>query len=471
MSGDAGTNMAGLLGLDERGGPIQLFFAPPGSKRRPVIDRAEGIYMWDTAGRRYIDACSGPVASNLGHGNPRVLEALVEQARRATFAFPAAFESEANAALANLITSLAGPGLDRAFFVSGGSEANETAIKLARQYAVAKGEASRWKVIGRMPSYHGATLGALAVTGDPAAEDLFGPLMNVMPKVPAPLSYRVPEGHTAESWAQEAAEALDREIAAQGPETVLAFIMEPVGGLATGALVAPDAYHRRVREICDRHGVLLIYDEVMCGAGRTGSFFASGHLPDVRPDIVTLAKGISAGYAPLGVVLAPRDMVALVAERGGFAHAYTYFANPMSCAVGLAVVREMVERDLMANARRMGAVLRERLEGLMARSPLIGDVRGKGLLMAAELVADKATKAMIPLERMAPYRIAELALERGLIQYVRRTARGAYGDWLMITPPLIVTEAEIDEIVAILGDCLDALEAELRAAGVALGRA
>ena len=456
-------------GRDQRGGPVQLFYTPAGGQQRPTIDRAEGLYMWDTQGRRYIDACSGPVASNLGHGNPRVIEALVDQARRASFAFPAAFESEANAALGDLIASLAGPGLERAFFVSGGSEANESAIKLARQYAVAKGEGQRWKVIGRMPSYHGATLGALALTGDPAAEELFGPMMKLMPKVPAPFSYRVPEGYTTETWADEAAEALDREVLKQGPETVLAFIMEPVGGLSTGALVAPDAYYRRVREICDRHGVLLIYDEIMSGAGRTGSFLAAGHLPDARPDLVTLAKGISAGYAPLGAVLAPRDMVALVAERGGFAHGYTYFSNPLSCAVGLAVVREMLDQDLMANAQRMGAVLRERLLALMSRSPIVGDVRGKGLLMAIELVADKQTKAMIPVERMAPYRVADLALERGLIQYVRRTANGIYGDWLMVTPPLIVTEAQIDEIVGILSDCLDSLAAELRAAGVALG--
>ncbi len=469
MSRAAAPQNTDTPGRDQRGGPVQLFYTPAGGQRRPTIDRAEGLYMWDTEGRRYIDACSGPVASNLGHGNPRVIEALVDQARRASFAFPAAFESEANAALGDLVASLAGPGLERAFFVSGGSEANESAIKLARQYAVAKGEGQRWKVIGRLPSYHGATLGALAVTGDPAAEELFGPMMKLMPKVPAPFSYRVPEGYTAETWADEAAEALDREILKQGPETVLAFIMEPVGGLSTGALVAPDAYYRRVREICNRHGVLLIYDEIMSGAGRTGSFLAAGHLPDARPDLVTLAKGISAGYAPLGAVLAPRDMVALVAERGGFAHGYTYFSNPLSCAVGLAVVREMLDQDLMANAQRMGAVLRERLSTLMSRSPIVGDVRGKGLLMAIELVADKQTKAMIPVERMAPYRVADLALERGLIQYVRRTANGIYGDWLMVTPPLIVTEAQIDEVVGILGDCLNALAAELRTAGVALG--
>jgi len=438
-----------------------VFFAPTGSRRRPVIARAEGIYMWDTDGRRYIDASSGPVVTNLGHGDAAVIEALVAQARRACFAFPTAFESEANTALADLITGLAGPGLERAFFVSGGSEANESAIKLARQYAVAKGEPQRRTIIAREPSYHGATLGALAISGDPVSDELFGPLMRVMPKVPAPFTYRVPAGHTAETWAEAAADALDREIRTQGPETVLAFVIEPVGGLSTGALVAPDAYYRRVREICDRYGVLLIYDEIMSGAGRTGAFLAAHHWPAARPDIVSLAKGIGAGYTPMGVMLAPREMVALVAERGGFAHGYSFFTNPLTCAVGLAVLRRMVDGKLTENAARMGGILRQRLEALMARSPIVGDVRGKGLLMAIELVADKASKAMIPLARMAPYRIAELAFERGLIQYVRRTANGAHGDWLMITPPLIVTEAQIDEIVGILGESIEAFTAEL----------
>ncbi|HEY5598901.1 MAG TPA: aminotransferase class III-fold pyridoxal phosphate-dependent enzyme [Kiloniellales bacterium] len=449
------------LGLDARGGPVQVFFSPTGARRRPVIDRAEGIYMWDSDGRRYIDATSGPVACNLGHGDPQVIEALVAQARRVCFAFPSIFESEANAALADLLADLAGPGLERAFFVSGGSEANESAIKLARQYAVAKGEAQRRTIIARDPSYHGATLGALAVSGDPVSDAMFGPLMRIMPKVPAPFTYRVPAGHTAESWAEAAADALERQIIAQGPETVLAFIMEPIGGLSTGALVAPDAYYRRVRQICDRYGVLLIYDEIMCGAGRTGAFLAAHHWPAARPDIVTLAKGISAGYAPMGVMLAPRDMVAAVADSGGFAHAYTYFTNPLTCAVGLAVLRQVVARKLTENAACRGVYLRRCLEALMARSPIVGDVRGKGLLMAIELVADKQSKAMIPLPRMAPYRIAELAFERGLLQYVRRTANGKYGDWLMITPPLIVTDAQIDEIVGLLGESLDAFTAEL----------
>jgi adenosylmethionine-8-amino-7-oxononanoate aminotransferase len=448
------------------GGGIQVFYQGKGAIRRPTVARAEGIYMWDTDGRRYIDASSGPVVSNIGHGNKRVLAAMIEQAEKVAFASRAVFENEPNAKLADLITGLAGPGLERAYFVSGGSEATETAIKLARQYAVAKGEAARWKVIGRDPGYHGATLGAASVTGDPQAATMFAPLMPAMPKVPAPFTYRLPPNHDADSYARACAAALEETIRREGAETVLAFIMEPVGGLATGALVAPDHYYRAVRQICDRHGVLLIYDEVMSGAGRTGSFLAADHWPEGRPDLVTLAKGIAAGYTPMGAVLAPAAMVATIAESGGFLHGHTYASNPLSCAVGHAVVSEMLVQDLMANAERMGALLRSRLEALKATSAILGDVRGKGLLLAIEIVADKATKAMLPAERQAVYRIIELGIERGLLLYSRRTANGKYGEWLMITPPLIVTAAEVDEIAALIGETLEAYEAELRAAGV-----
>jgi adenosylmethionine-8-amino-7-oxononanoate aminotransferase len=433
-----------------------------GSGRRPTVERAEGIYMWDTDGRRYIDASSGPVVSNIGHGNPRVLEAMVRQAKKVAFASRAVFENEPNIQLADLLTNLAGPGLERAFFVSGGSEATESALKLARQYAVTKGETKRWKVIARDPGYHGGTMGAISVTGDPEAERVFGALGRIMPKVPAPFTYRLPPNHDADSYARHCAKALDETILREGPETVLAFIMEPVGGLATGALVAPDHYYRAVREICDRHGILLIYDEVMSGAGRTGTFLAAEHWPGARPDLVTLAKGIAAGYTPMGAVLAPAAMVEAVAEKGGFMHGHTYAANPLSCAIGHAVVTEMLEQKLMANAARMGALMRQRLEALKAKSAILGDVRGKGLLMAIEIVADRETKAILPAERQAVYRILELGIERGLLLYTRRTANGKYGEWLMVSPPLIVTEAEVEEIAALIGETLQAYEAELR---------
>ncbi|HXP76572.1 MAG TPA: aspartate aminotransferase family protein [Stellaceae bacterium] len=446
----------------DHGGPVQIFYSKKGARRRPTVARAEGIYMWDTEGKRYIDASSGPVVSNIGHGNERVVRAMTEQARKVAYASRSLFENEPNIQLADLVTSLAGPGLERAFFVSGGSEATESAIKLARQYAVVRGETSRWKVIAREPGYHGGTLGALSITGDPEADRIFGALMKPMPKVPAPFSYRLPANHDADSYARQCAAALEDTIRREGPETVLAFIMEPVGGLATGALVAPDHYHRAVREICSRHGVLLIYDEVMSGAGRTGAFLAADHWPDARPDMVTLAKGIAAGYTPMGAVLAPAGMVEAVAEAGGFMHGHTYAANPLSCAVGYAVVQEMIEKKLMANAQAMGARLRERLEAIKAKSAIVGDVRGKGLLMAIEIVVDKETKAPPPAELQAVYRIIELGLERGIALYSRRTANGRYGEWLMITPPLIVTAAEVDEIAELLDATLGAFEDELR---------
>ena len=461
----ADTRTASSARTAPHGGPVQLFYQGKDAIRRPTVERADGIYMWDTDGRRYIDASSGPVVSNIGHGNPRVLAAMIEQAQKVAFASRTVFENEPNAKLADLITGLAGPGLERAYFVSGGSEATETAIKLARQYAVARGEAGRWKVIGRYPGYHGATLGAASVTGDPQAEKTFAPLMPVMPKVPAPFAYRLPPNHDVDSYARACAAALEDTIRREGPETVLAFIMEPVGGLATGALVAPDHYYRAVREICDRHGVLLIYDEVMSGAGRTGTFLAAEHWPDGRPDLVTLAKGIAAGYTPMGAVLAPAEMVETIAESGGFLHGHTYASNPLSCAIGHAVVSEMLAQNLMANAERMGALLRARLEALKATCSILGDVRGKGLLLAIETVADQETKAILPTKLKAVYRIIEIGIERGLLLYSRRTADGKYGEWLMITPPLIVTAAQVEEIAALIAETLQAYETELRRAG------
>jgi adenosylmethionine-8-amino-7-oxononanoate aminotransferase len=454
------------LGDTPRGGPVQTFYLPRGTARRPAIARAEGIYLWDVEGRRYLDGSSGPVVSNLGHGNRRVLDAMHAQAERATFAYPGLFESEANVALADLVCELAGPGLDRAFFVSGGSEATEAAIKLARQYALAIGQPERVTVIAREPSYHGGTLGALAVTGDARAHEMFGPLLRAMPRVPAPLTYRVPAGHTVESHARACAEALEAEFARQGPHTVLAVIMEPVGGLASGATVAPDAYYEAVRASCDRHGALLIYDEVMSGAGRTGRFLGADHWPRARPDLVTLAKGLAAGYTPFGAVLAPDRVVDAVAGAGGFNHGHTYFTNPLSCAVAHAVVRETVDRDLIGNAARMGARLRERLQAIAARSRIVGDVRGVGLLMAVEVVADKTTKRMLPLPLVAPARLCALALERGLALYSRRTSGGAFGDWVMVTPPLIIDAAGVDELTAGLDAAVTAFERELSESGV-----
>lgn len=445
-----------------RGGPVQLFYLKKEIPRRPTVARGEGIYLWDTQGKRYIDASSGPVAANLGHGNARVIAASDRQMREVAYASRAFFENPANIALADSLAELAGPGFERAFFVSGGSEATESAMKLARQYAITQGQASRWKVLSRNPSYHGGTMGAIAISGDPVSEAAFGPMTRLMPKVPTPFTYRLPEGHTAETWADHCADALEETILREGPETVLAFFLEPVGGLATGALVAPDRYYTRVREICSRYGVLLVFDEVMSGAGRTGRFLAAHHWPDARPDIVTLAKGIGAGYTPLGAVLASREMVDAVAEAGGFMNGFTYASNPLSCAIGHAVVTETIERGLIENAARMGERLRQRLLEVQAGSGVIGDVRGKGLLMAIEIVGDRETRSILPAQAQAIPRIVALGMERGLLLYSRRTANGKFGEWVMVAPPLIVNEEEVDTIARLIGETVGAFEKELR---------
>ena len=434
-------------------GGIQHFWTPPGGTALPRLDRAEGLYVWDTAGRRYLDVTSGPVAVNLGHGNVRVLEAMRQQAARACFAYPTSFESEANVRLSERLAAAAGPGLERAFFVSSGSEAVEKCIQFARLHAMVEGQGTRWKVIGRYPSYHGSTLGALAVSGDLAA-GVMQPYLRESPRVPAPLSYRLPDGHDAASFARECLATLEATIQREGPETVLAFIMEPVIGLSGGAVTAPDFYYGEVRRICDRHGVRLIYDEVISGAGRTGRFLAAHHWPESRPDLVVLAKGLGGGYYPVGAFLAPAAMVAAVAKHGGFHYGHTNKGSPLGCAVALAVLEETLDRGLVARAESTGAYLRERLAALVRGIPILGDVRGLGLLNAIEIVADQTTKAMLPRDLDVIGDLKTIALAKGLLIYGRRSHGGRYGDWLMMTPPLIAVPADIDVIVAGIADTL-----------------
>lgn len=428
-------------------GGIQHFWTPAGRPLPPRIDRAEGIYVWDTAGRRYLDVTSGPVAVNIGHGNARVLAAMRAQAERACFAYPTSFESEANVRLSEKLAAQAGPGLERVFFVNSGSEAVEKCVQFARLHAMVTGQGSRWKVIGRYPSYHGSTLGALALSGD-LATGVMQPYLRESPRVPAPLSYRLPEGHDTESFARHCLVELEQTIDREGSETVLAFIMEPVIGLSGGAVSAPDFYYGEVRRICDRHGVRLIYDEVISGAGRTGRFLAAHHWPEARPDLVVLAKGLGGGYYPIGAFLAPAAMVEAVAANGGFHYGHTHKGNPLGCAVALAVLDETLERNVIVQADSTGGYLREHLAALMPQIPILGDVRGRGMLNAIEIVADQATKAMLPRAVDVIGDLKAIALDKGLLIYGRRSHGGRYGDWLMITPPLTVTRAEIDSIVS-----------------------
>ena len=425
------------------------------ASRRPRVARAEGIYLWDTGGKRYIDASSGPMVSNIGHSNPRVLAAMKKQMDSATFAYRLHFENDAAESLATLTASLMPDELDRIFFVSGGSECVESCLKLARQYAFVSGQQTRWKVISLFPSYHGSTLGAVAVTGMHQFVEPFRDMIKVMPKVPAATCYLDHDELTHEERGLRYAELLRQEIEKQGPESVLAFIMEPVGGASTGALVAPDSWYRRIQEIWREYGVLLIADEIMTGAGRTGRFLASEHW-DLQPDIIAMAKGFAAGYSPLGAMAARRNIVDAVMEHGGFAHGYTYAGNPLACAAGLAVLHEVQQQKLIENAAARGDRLKNLLTMLMDRYPFVGDVRGKGLLLAFELVADRETMEPLPAELNAHVKLVDEAYRRGLIIYSRRTRGGTIGDHFMVCPPLIVTDADLDEIMGLLTESLDA---------------
>ena len=424
--------------------------------RRPILDRAEGIYMWDKSGKRYIDGSSGAMVSNIGHSNPKVLEAMRLQMEKSTFGYRLHFETEASEALADKLAGLSPDGFEQAFFVSGGSEAVESAIKLARQYTIANGETGRWKIISRQPSYHGSTLGALAITGYTPLTKPFAPMMQTMPKIPAPRAYLdgLDPGNPATGL--HYANMLEAKINSEGPESVLAFIVEPVGGASTGALVPPDGYMQRIREICDHYGVLLIHDEVMSSGGRTGCFFASEHWHGA-PDLIALSKGFGAGYMPLGAMTARHRIIDTVLDAGGFAHGYTYAGNPLACAAGLAVIDVIETLGLLENAASMGDLLKQELTSLMQTYPFIGDVRGKGLLLAFELVSERECMTPLPAELNAYDKLVNMAYERGLIIYSRRTRDGVEGDHFMVCPPMIVDAAQITEIVEKLAASLDDL--------------
>jgi adenosylmethionine-8-amino-7-oxononanoate aminotransferase len=376
------------------------------------------------------------------------------QMERSTFGYRLHFETEPSERLAAKLAALSPEGLEKVFFVSGGSEAVESAMKLARQWAVATGQGSRWKVISRFPCYHGSTLGALSVTGYDPLTDPFRPMMVTMPKIPAPRAWL--DGLDPDDPATGAhyAAMLEAKILEEGPETVLAFIQEPVGGASTGALVPPAGYMQAVRAICDKYGILLIHDEVMSGGGRVGQFLG-GDLWGIVPDIVAISKGFGAGYVPLGAMVAQSRIVDAVQEKGGFLHGHTYAGNPLACAAGLAVLEEIERQDLLAQTRDIGALLKGRLKNLMQRYGFIGDVRGEGLLLAFEFVADHATKAPLPRAMNAYDDLVERAYAEGLIIYSRRTRGGYEGDHFLVCPPMITTAPQVDEIMEKLTRALD----------------
>lgn len=430
----------------------------------PVIERAEGIYLYGEDGRRYIDACAGSLVANIGHGREQVAAVLAEQARKVAFTHLSRWANRPALQLADMIASLTPGDLNWVYFVSGGSEATETAIKMARQYYLERDgqDSKRYKVIARWTSYHGATLGALSMTGHVPRRYKFQPLLADFPHIAPAYCYRCPFGKTYPDCNLECAADLEQAILTEGPETVAAFIAEPVVGAAGGAIVPPPGYFERVRQICDKYDILFIADEVMTGFGRTGKMFAIEHW-NVVPDIMCVGKGMSAGYAPLGAVIV-RERVHRVFKEGSgrFTHGHTYGGNPLSCAVGIEVIRILLDERLTENAAHQGEYFLARLREVAARHDIVGDVRGLGLMLGMELVREKTTRAPFPPEMGMAERVTRRLVENGMVVYPGQgCAGGNAGDQFLIGPPLNVTPREIDEMVSILDLTLAEVEAEL----------
>ncbi len=419
----------------------------------PKIAKAEGIYMYDENGKVYIDASSGAIISNIGHADKRVLQKIEDQAQKTFFAYRTHFENQPAIDLANKIISRMPAPLNRVFYVSGGSEAVETAMKLCRQYHYSRGEGSRHLFISRTPGYHGCTLGALGITSYAPLENPFRSIVKHNPRIPAPFCYHCAYDMTYPACEIRCARDLEEAILANGPENIAAFVAEPIGGASTGATVPPDDYFSIVRDICTRYGVMLILDEVMTGFGRTGKFFGFEHF-EVTADVIALSKGMASGYFPLGAAVATDEIVETILDSGGFQHGHTYAGNPMACAVGEAVFDAIVGADLVENARAMGDYLKKELNALKDRYPIIGDVRGKGLLMAIELVWNRELKTPFPNSVKANLALADEAYKNGLIIYPRKSMNGIRGDHLMVSPPLIVTREQVDDIIEKLDDSL-----------------
>jgi adenosylmethionine-8-amino-7-oxononanoate aminotransferase len=425
----------------------------------PTAVSGEGIYLTDADGRRYVDACGGAAVSCLGHGHPDVAAAVAEHAARLEFIHTGFFTTEAAETLAGLIADMSPGTLDRVWYTSSGSEAIEAALKLARQYHLERGDPDRTRVIARRQSYHGNTLGALAAGGSEWRRAPYASLLIDVSLVDPCFEYRFAEpGESPEAYGRRAADSLEQELVRLGPETVMAFVAETVVGATTGAVPPVPGYFQRMRDICDRHGVLLILDEVMCGSGRTGTFL-SCEQDGVVPDIVTLGKGLGAGYQPIGAAVCTREVYDAVASgSGALKHGQTYNAHPVGCAAALAVQRVIQGEGMLGRVAVAGERLRALLIERFGQHPNVGDIRGRGLLLAMELVEDRETKAPFdPALRLHERAKAE-AFARGLLIYPGGgTADGRAGDHILLAPPYNVTDAELEAIIDLLAGTMDAI--------------
>lgn len=424
------------------------------TKTFPRIVAGEGCWLVDAEGRRYLDACSGAFVASLGHGNAEIADAMADQARRLAYVNGTAFTHDAVESLAAELAATLPGDLDYLYFLSSGSEAVEAALKLARQYWAERGEPRKRTIIALTPAYHGNTLLALSASARGHYQSVFRDWLVDVVHIPAPLAYRCDCGG-ARDCPRCTGRVLEAAIERAGPETVAAFIAEPVGGSSTGAAVPRPDYFATVRQICDRYDVLLVADEVLCGAGRTGTWWAI-EPTRVIPDIMTIGKGIAAGFAPLSAVAAPRRIVDVLARgSGGLLHAQTFSFHPVACAAGLATVRYVQRHELVARNAAMGLRFHEKLSAL-ASLPHVGDVRGRGLLAGIELVLDPRTREPFPRARRVAETLTEQALAAGLVVWPNTGhANGTDGDLVMLAPPYLVTEAELDELVARFATALE----------------
>lgn len=423
----------------------------------PFAMRGDGCYIIDKSGKRYLDGSGGAAVSCLGHSNPDVRAALHAQLDQIAFAHTGFFTSDAAEGLADRLIAHAPDGIERVYLVSGGSEAVEAAIKLARQYVIEIGEPQRHRVIARQQSYHGNTLGALAAGGNEWRRRQFGPLLVETSHIAPCYEYRDRrDDESVEDYGHRAANELESEIQRLGPETVMAFVAEPVVGATLGAVPAVPGYLKRIREICDRNGILLILDEVMCGMGRTGYMFAAQE-DGVAADIITIAKGLGAGYQPIGAMLASGKIYDAIAQGSGFfQHGHTYMGHAMAAAAASAVMDAIIGRDLLSQVRQQGHRLDAALRHQFGDHPHVGDIRGRGLFQGLELVADRRSKAAFDPSLGLHKKIKALAFEAGLICYpMGGTIDGIRGDHVLLAPPYIINDEQIDELVSKLAFAID----------------
>ncbi len=431
----------------------QAFFPRNFRSVYPEAVRGEGCYIFTADGKRYLDAAGAAAVVSIGHGVAAIGRAMGEQAQKLAFAHTSQFHTGVAETLAARLRALAPKEFreaGRVFFTSGGSEATETAIKLARQYFVERGEPARTRIVSRWQSYHGSTLGALAVSGNVRRRATYAPLLPDWGHIPPCYCYRCPLGLAYPECNVACADELETFVLGVKPETVAAFIFEPVVGATLGAVAPPEGYLQRIAEICRRHGILLIADEVMTGMGRTGAHFAVEHW-GLAPDMILVGKGVASGYAPLGAVLvAPRVAEAIARGSGAFQHGFTYQAHPVAMAAGLAVLDYIEQHCLFERVARAGSELLQALQPLRGH-PHVGDVRGRGLLFGIEFVKDRATREPFPREANIAERIRQAALDEGVTSYpIQGCVDGDCGDHILLAPPFIISSDEIREVARAL---------------------